>query len=293
MNNADSVFPDYNSPEVLKKILQTSGLEMKKKFGQNFLINHKIRNEIIALLDVNNGNKIWEIGAGLGAMTLPLLETGASVTVFEIDKGFISLLKYFFFQENRMRLIEGDVLNTWKNELAFSGLPDVFFGNLPYNIALKLLLDTIEHGAIFDTVVVTMQKEAVDRLTALPNKKNYTPISVFCNYFYTCEFIKIIPPSAFWPQPHVESAVILLKKNKERNRHKDITVFIKIVNALFSSRRKTVKNNLVNWLMCNGYTDKISFILNQIKFDINLRAENLTLYDFLAISDIIASLGKN
>ncbi|MGI5083557.1 16S rRNA (adenine(1518)-N(6)/adenine(1519)-N(6))-dimethyltransferase RsmA [Treponema putidum] len=286
--------PNYDSPAELKALLETLGFSMQKKFGQNFLVDKKTRESLISLLELKEETRIWEVGPGLGAMTCLLLEKGVNLTAFEIDKGFISLLKKFFLDKGQnFTLVEGDVQKNWLPYLKEHGKPDIFFGNLPYNIASELIASTIEAGAVFDTMLFTVQKEAAERITARPDNKNYTAFSVLCSLFYECKIVKTIPASAFWPQPNVESAAVLFKAKKEFAEYKNFKLFIKIVKALFSSRRKNIKNNLSSWLKSNGYDCNADFVLQKAGLNGNLRAESLALYDFLLLSDIISSSDKN
>ncbi|UTC65953.1 MULTISPECIES: 16S rRNA (adenine(1518)-N(6)/adenine(1519)-N(6))-dimethyltransferase RsmA [unclassified Treponema] len=286
--------PNYDSPAELKTILDTLGFAMQKKFGQNFLIDRKIRESLVSFLDIEEGTRVWEVGPGLGSMTALLLEKGVNFTAFEIDKGFISLLKKFFFGKNlNFTLIEGDVQKNWLPYLKEQGKPDIFFGNLPYNIASELIASTVEAGVLFDSMLFTVQKEAAERITASPDQKNYTAFSVLCSLFYECKIVKTIPASAFWPRPNVESATVLFKAKKDFAEYKNHKLFIKIVKALFSSRRKNIKNNLSSWMRANGYGEEASFVLQKAGLNGNLRAESLALYDFLLLSDIISSLDKN
>ena len=119
--------PDYNSPAELKQVLDANGFSMQKKFGQNFLINEDARRRLVDALELTEGMKVWEVGPGLGAMTNTILERGADLTVFEIDRGFASLISQFFEEyssKNSFRIVEGDVLKTWKKKLESAGLPD-------------------------------------------------------------------------------------------------------------------------------------------------------------------------
>ena len=146
--------PDYNSPAELKNILEQNGFSMQKKFGQNFLINADARSRLIDALDINENSKVWEVGPGLGSMTSEILERGADLTVFEIDRGFAGLIAQFFkgfSAKDKFRIVEGDVLKTWKKQLEATALPDRFFGNLPYNIAATIIADTIENNIRFET----------------------------------------------------------------------------------------------------------------------------------------------
>ena len=169
------IHPDYNSAKNLKEILDQNGFSMQKKFGQNFLINPDARKKLIDCLDINENTKVWEIGPGLGAMTSEILERGADLTVFEIDRGFISLISEYFkpySEKNKLRIIEGDVLKNWKKELE-RGKPDRLFGNLPYNIAATIIADTIENNIRFDKCLFTVQKEVAQRMCAKSGGEDY------------------------------------------------------------------------------------------------------------------------
>ncbi len=289
-----SILPDYDSPNSLKEFLDAFGFGMQKKFGQNFLLDRKVRNELVSLLDLSKDSTIWEVGPGLGAMTSLILEKDCKFKVFEIDRGFIAILKQFFGDKENFQIIEGDVLKNWKKELEESGKPNVFFGNLPYNIATELILDTIESFVVFDKVLITVQKEVAQKITAKPNNKNYGVLSVLSNWLYDCKIVKKIPSSAFWPQPHVESATVLFTPKLSENEidMKKARLFVKLVKALFSSRRKTIKNNLNAFLKLNGYADISSEILAKANLKESSRAENLSLYEFLSLSDIIFNTEK-
>ncbi len=296
---------DYDSPLELKEFLDAFGFGMQKKFGQNFLIDRKCRTDLVSMLNLEEcHNKVWEVGPGLGAMTSLLLEQNVELIAFEIDRGFIAILKQFFGSKENFKLIEGDVLKNWKTELKNNGKPNIFFGNLPYNIATELILDTIENLIIFDKMLITVQKEVAQKITAKPNDKNYGVLSVLCNWLYDCKIVKKIPRSAFWPQPHIDSATVLFTpKNSETPQNgsdnfstkldeEKSKLFIKVVKALFSSRRKTIKNNLSAFLKQNSYGDISSEVLQKASLKENIRAENLSLYDFLALSDIIIKTEK-
>lgn len=288
--------PDYNSPDNLKEILESFGFSMQKKFGQNFLINEKIRAEIISFLDFNAESKLWEVGPGLGAMTSMLMEKGAALTVFEIDKGFSALLNGFFGGNKNFKLVLGDVRKTWREE-AEIGKPDIFFGNLPYNISLEFISSVIEADYGIKTMLFTVQKEAAQRIIATKGSKNYTALSVLCKRIYNCRIVKIIPADAFWPQPHVDSAALLFDLKEQSSPDfidcKNSYLFTSLVKALFASRRKTVKNNLGAWLKQKGFLNLTETILKKANLKENIRAESLSVYDFLVLSDIVSeTIGK-
>lgn len=276
---------DYNSPNSLKIILEKNGFSMQKKFGQNFLLNENARKKIIDALDVNENTTVWEVGPGLGAMTSLILEKNANLTVFEIDKGFVSLIKNYFneYEKNqKFQIIEGDVLKTWKNILQTKGVPNRFFGNLPYNIAATIIADTIENDVRFEKCVFTVQKEVAQRMTATPKSNDYSSFSVLCQWAYDIKNICDLTGSNFWPKPNVDSRVVIFTKKQDFPKCDNPKIFMKVLRAIFSSRRKTVRNNLSQFLHNNELAVKC---LENANIDLMKRAEVLTLDEILKLSD--------
>lgn len=283
--------PDYNSSSELKNILDSKGFSMQKKFGQNFLINPDARKKLIDNLDINPDSTVWEVGPGLGAMTNEILERGAKLTVFEIDRGFASLIKEFFesySQNNKFSIVEGDVLKTWKKELANSNIPDRFFGNLPYNIAATIIADTIENNIRFEKCVFTVQKEVALRMAAQAGSEDYSSFSVLCQWAYDVKAILDLSGANFWPRPNVDSRAVLLTKKEDFPKCENPSLFIKMQRSLFSSRRKTVRNNLNGFLQNNDLTLQV---LNEANIDPMKRAEVLSIEQMLLLSDVINKSG--
>lgn len=279
--------PDYNSPAELKQILEQNGFSMQKKFGQNFLINSDARKKLVDFLDINENSKVWEVGPGLGAMTNEILERKATLTAFEIDRGFASLLKQFFKDyesDGKFCLVEGDVLKTWKNYLKKTELPDRFFGNLPYNIAATIIADTIENNVRFEKCVFTVQKEVAQRMTAKPSQDDYSSFSVLCQWAYDLKNIVDLSGGNFWPKPNVESRAVLFTKKENFPGCKNPKLFMKLQRSLFSSRRKNVRNNLAQFLKNNDFAAEC---LKKADIDVMKRAEVLTIEQLLKLSDII------
>jgi 16S rRNA (adenine1518-N6/adenine1519-N6)-dimethyltransferase len=216
---------------------------MRKKFGQNFLVNAAARTELLEALDIRGGDEVWEIGPGLGAMTVGLLERGGKVTAFEIDPGFCAILREFFGGSENFRLIEGDAFKTWPGEGRGGGEALYLLGNLPYNAGASLLGDFIEKGRFFKRMVVTVQKEVADRMTAKPGSSCYSSFSVLCSSVYALKPLKVIKGASFYPVPRVDSRGMRLDLLPPGEREKP-PLFYPLVRALFSSRRKTIKNSL-------------------------------------------------
>ncbi|MDR2729647.1 MAG: 16S rRNA (adenine(1518)-N(6)/adenine(1519)-N(6))-dimethyltransferase RsmA [Treponema sp.] len=230
---------NYNSALQLRNFLDSEGLAAQKKFGQNFLINGEIRNALAGAL--NASGEVWEIGPGLGAMTAVLLDRGIPVRVFEIDQGFIRVLKRTFGGISNFSLVEGDVMKTWQSQKEASFM----LGNLPYNIAAVLLADFVEKGRMFKRMVVTVQKEVALRMAAAVGSPDYSSFSALCASAYNVKPLMTIHRSSFYPKPNVDSMGVLLES---RNTQRPPEMFFPLLRALFSSRRKTVKNNLCKFI---------------------------------------------
>ena len=284
--------PDYNSPAALKTFMESQGFSMQKKFGQNFLVNEDARKRLVDALEVGEGVKVWEVGPGLGAMTSEILERGSDLTVFEIDKGFAGLISQFFegySKKGTFKLVEGDVLKTWKKQLDENNLPDRFFGNLPYNIAATIIADTIENNVRFDKCVFTVQKEVAVRMCAQPGSEDYSSFSVLCNWAYDVKPLLDLTGGNFWPKPNVDSRAVVMNKKEGFPGCNNPKLFVRMQRALFSSRRKTVRNNLSGFLKNNDLTLQA---LSEAEIDPMKRAEVLTIPQMLKLSDVIDKLNS-
>jgi len=275
--------PNYNSSAGLRSFLAANGLGMRKKFGQNFLINPAVRQALVDTLDADSD--VWEIGPGLGAMTALLLEKGLSVRAFEIDPGFIRVLKELFAGYENFTLVEGDVLKTWPSQPP----ADYLIGNLPYNIAATLLANFIEQEHFFKRIVITVQREVAQRMAAAAGSPDYSSFSVLCSSAYRVQPLMVIKSASFYPRPNVDSQAVLLE------RRDDAPVmppcFYTLVRQLFSSRRKTIKNNLTGFFASrNCRTTPATAaveVLETCGLDGSRRAEALTLDEFLALAKVV------
>lgn len=234
---------NYSSINEISSVLAENGLAMTKKFGQNFLINPDAREKIISLCNAGNGMNIWEIGPGLGAITHLLLKKGAHVTAFEIDHGFASVLRDKAFADEDFTLIEGDALETLFS-LPFNA--DRVVGNLPYNVGSEIIARLVEHECLADMMVFTLQKEVAERMTAQPGSSDYSSFSILTQLDYSNSVPLVIRAGSFFPAPRVDSAVVVMRRKESPVRTEDRAGFLSMIRALFSQRRKTVRNNLLS-----------------------------------------------
>jgi 16S rRNA (adenine1518-N6/adenine1519-N6)-dimethyltransferase len=267
---------------------------MRKQLGQNFLINRDARRRLLDALGFCPGDRVWEIGPGLGAMTAGLLDRGADLTAFEIDRGFIKALNEFFADNPRFTLISGDVLRTWPEAEESPFL----LGNLPYNIAAAILGDLIEANRFFTRIVVTIQREVARRMIALPGSADYSSFSVLCASAYTLKPLMVLKGASFYPVPRVESQGVLLELRAGMNATFYPPAFRPLVRCLFASRRKTIKNNLQSFLDLSIIKKKPAALeaqdlalelLKQCGIAPNERAENLGIPEFAALASAVSA----
>lgn len=234
---------NYDSVKEVISVLESEGLAMSKKFGQNFLIDHNARESIREKIAYKENLSAWEIGPGMGAITSLVLNSGIKVKAFEIDKGFCRLLKErAFSDEANFTLIEGDALKTIANQ---SEIPDIIYGNLPYNVGSIIIARLIENNILPERMVYTLQREVVERICAKENSDDYSSFSVLCQIDYKPTLSFVIRKGCFYPEPQVESAVVVMEKRKESLIPESLReTFLEVNRALFSQRRKTIKNNL-------------------------------------------------
>jgi 16S rRNA (adenine1518-N6/adenine1519-N6)-dimethyltransferase len=281
---------NYNSRGELRAFLEERGLGMRKKFGQNFLVNPAAREELLEALEISAGDEVWEIGPGLGAMTSGLLERGCRVTAFEVDPGFCKVLREFFGEPENFRLIEGDAAKTWRGERR-DGEKDLYLlGNLPYNLGAFLLGDFIEKGRFFKRMVVTVQKEVAARMCAKPGSSGYSSFSALCSSVYTLKPLRVIKGASFYPVPRVDSRGVRLDLLPSGERERP-PLFYPLIRALFSSRRKTIKNSLSAFIYSGILKEKAggdaAEILRRSGLSGDRRPETLDIEEFTRLAGVL------
>lgn len=279
----------YDSPRELSAFLKDRGFSLKKKFGQNFLVNPGTRARILDAIAPERDEIVWEIGPGLGCMTGAILDRGARLTAFEIDRGFAGVLDAEFGENARFALVQGDVLRTWKLHRAES--PAKVFGNLPYSAASAIIADFLENDFLPGLCVFMVQKEVASRMAGRPGTKNYSSFSVLCQTFLDVKVLFDVAPGSFFPAPDVVSSVVGLSPKKNPPELADRTLFLEIVRSLFASRRKTIKNNLqASSLGKRLGVEGLADLFRAAGMDPGIRGENLTAEEAAAFSNAAFSM---
>lgn len=252
--------------------------QAKKRFGQNFLTDQAIIQSLITAIHPNADDLMVEIGPGLGAMTQPLIRHLDHLHVVEIDRDIIQWMQGFY-PAGKITIHNADVL---KFDFAVIGERIRVAGNLPYNISSPILFKLLENTAQIIDMHFMLQKEVVERMVAQPSTPEYGRLSVMLQYRLQMEYLITVPPEAFDPAPKVESAFVrCIPYQTPPYPASDEALFAKVVTAAFGQRRKTLRNTLKGLLDDAGFT----------ALDINpqLRAENLGVAEFVAISNFIAA----
>jgi 16S rRNA (adenine1518-N6/adenine1519-N6)-dimethyltransferase len=266
-------------------VLRAHGLTAQKRFGQNFLIDGGAVARIAALC-VEPGLPIVEIGPGTGALTRAIASAGADLTAIEIDRGLAAILRGDP-ELSGVRLIETDALAFDYDALA-QGRDWCAAGNLPYNIATPLILRWIELANVPQRIVVMVQRDVADRFAAVPNGEAYGSLSIAVQFAMTVSRVMTLRPAAFYPVPKVESSVVVLQRRAQPAAAvRDRDRFLKVVRAAFAYRRKTLANSLS--LALGIPRERTQEALKTLGHAMEIRAEQLALGDFAALSDALGS----
>lgn len=250
----------------------------RKRFGQNFLSDPNIIRKIIDAIRPAAGDRMVEIGPGLGAMTEPLIERLGQLHVVEIDRDLIARLKTRYGPE-RLTIHEGDAL---KFDFGTLGAPLRVVGNLPYNISTPLLFHLAGFAAQVSDMTFMLQKEVVMRMVAEPGSEDYGRLSVMLQYRFRMGRLFDVPPGAFRPAPKVTSSIVrMVPLPAQALQAQDEALLGRIVAAAFGQRRKTLRNTLRDFL---GEDDFAALGL-----DAGLRGERLTVADYVAIANHVAA----
>ena len=257
----------------------------RKRFGQHFLLDGSVLQRMLAAFAPLAGQRILEIGPGLGALTDALVAHPArsdfSLSAVEFDRDLVRRLRARYSLE-QIQIIHADILNFDLAEIVDDSRTKLrIIGNLPYNISTPLIFHLLAQVAEIDDMMFMLQREVALRLAAAPASKNYGRLSVMASLHLDCEMLFDVPPQAFSPPPKVMSTVLRLTPKKNPLRVGNRQVFNAVVAAAFSQRRKTLRNAL------SQLAQSEHFITAGISS--NLRAEALSVQDYIALADVLAA----
>ncbi|MDQ3033380.1 MAG: 16S rRNA (adenine(1518)-N(6)/adenine(1519)-N(6))-dimethyltransferase RsmA [Myxococcota bacterium] len=225
-----------------RRVLGRHGLAPKKAFSQNFLVSRHVVEAIVRALGIAEGERVIELGPGLGTLTGELLRAGAQVVAIEKDREMIEVLRAELGASERLEVIEGDAASVDLAALA-KGERVALAGNLPYAITGGIVRNLCEHAGHLSRAAIMVQKEVKDRLIAQPDTSEYGTLTVFVQARFDVRTIVKVPAGAFHPPPKVESAVVMLVP-RAVPRAEETDAFRTVVRGAFQARRKTLKNAL-------------------------------------------------
>lgn len=277
--------PTIADKKVTRYILQRFGLHMSKRLGQNFLVDAGIVQGIVAAADIKQGDRVLEIGPGIGTLTQALCEAGADVTCVELDKRLPEILSHTLEAYDNVRVIQGDILKV--NILEIMGdEPFKVVANLPYYITTPIIMGLFESHVPVDSVTVMVQKEVAERMQTGPGSKDYGALSLAVQYYAKPEIVANVPPNCFMPRPKVGSAVIRLQKYEiPPVKVKDEKLMFRLIRASFNQRRKTLVNSLKNSPELTYSREEVERAVTECGLSPTVRGEALTLEQFAALAD--------
>jgi len=220
--------------EDVKAILQSMGKRPTKRLGQNFLLDDSVVRRSVELACLTSKDTVLEIGPGIGNLTEELLKSGAKVIAIEQDAEFCRFLTKRF--GDRIRLVQADAVKAFLPEF------NKVVSNLPYQISSPITFKLLGQG--FEVAVLMLQREFAERMIARPGTPEYGRLSVGVSYRADCEIVLNVQKHAFWPQPKVDSCVVRLVPRPPPFTVKDVQVFSRVTQAIFSHRRKKISNSL-------------------------------------------------
>lgn len=285
--------PEIASPTRTRAIMETYGLTFKKSLGQNFLTDINILKNIVSAAQVGPADDVIEIGPGIGALTEQLAKKAHQVLALEIDERLLPVLGDTLAPYPNVRVVHQDILKANLNELIaqnFDGQHQIkIVANLPYYITTPIIMHLLESGIKFAEIVVMMQKEVADRLAAKPGSKNYGSLSIAVQYQMDAKTAFIVPKTVFIPQPKVDSAIVALSQRETpKYQVQDYQHFNKLIKGCFAHRRKSLWNNLqALYGKSPEQKAKLQAILAEIGIEPSVRAERLTIEEFILMSDAL------
>lgn len=290
---------DIATPTRTKEILEKYGFSFKKSLGQNFLIDPNILRRITETAELTKETGAIEIGPGIGALTEHVARSAGKVVAFEIDQRLLPILSDTLSPYDNVKIIHEDVLKADVAQIVEQEFTDfeqlMVVANLPYYVTTPIIMKLLEEKVPIKGMVIMLQKEVADRISAKPGTKEYGSLSIAIQYYMTAETAFIVPKTVFMPQPNVDSAVIkLLKREKPAVEVTNEQFFFTVTRASFAQRRKTILNNLTNQLP-QGKEKKESVIeaLSQAEIEPLRRGESLSLEEFARLANALYPVFKS
>lgn len=276
---------DPVSTSAVKQLIQEFGLIPSKRRGQNFLVDKSIRKRMIDLLELNPDDAVVEVGPGFGALTIELAERCRMLTAVEVDTRLMASLQLRFEGKPNVRLISASVLDLSIDDLLQDEPVGKLVSNVPYVITSPLITKILSHKDRFSTILLMIQKEVAQRLSADADTPEYGSLSLFVQYHADVKYCGRVANRAFYPVPEVDSAIVkLTPKESDLSPSVERRMF-KLIKAAFSMRRKNLRNNLAGLI---GDPDRAAAFLRSQDIDPARRGETLSLAEYKRLAKALS-----
>lgn len=272
------------SPKTVKKIQEDYGFKFSKSLGQNFLVDKNFVDKIVDLADLQ-GENVLEIGPGIGTISVEIAKKAKKLVLIEIDKSLIPILNENLKEFTNVKIINADILKVDLKELTdseFSGEDFKMVSNLPYYITTPIIESLVDDNLSCKDMTIMVQKEVAQRIKASEKDKDYSSLSIFVKFYGEILADFKVPKSVFMPMPKIDSTVLKIRLRKY-HESVDRKILFSLVRGGFNQRRKTILNSFSQVLP----KDKLKEIFEKLSYKENLRAENLSLDDYIRLAEEI------
>jgi 16S rRNA (adenine1518-N6/adenine1519-N6)-dimethyltransferase len=287
----------------LRNLFEQRGIRPKNKLGQNFLIDLNLLDLLLRHAELTRHDVALEVGSGTGSLTARIAEQAGAVVSVELDPHFAQMVKEAVAGRDNVTLLHADILRN-KNELnpgvletlretqARAGTTRLkLVANLPYAVATPVISNLLLSDVAVERMVVTVQWEIAERLTAAPNTKEYSALAVLVQSVADVRLIRRLPPAVFWPRPQVDSAIVLIRPNAAKRAHVgDVVRFRSFLRDLYAHRRKNLRGALVALANADFTKEEVDRKLAELGIEGTLRAETLDLEQHLRLSAVFGGV---
>ncbi|MFW0121735.1 16S rRNA (adenine(1518)-N(6)/adenine(1519)-N(6))-dimethyltransferase RsmA [Rothia sp. CCM 9419] len=276
-------------PQEIRELADSLGIRPTKTLGQNFVIDPNTIRRIVAAAHIDPHETVLEVGPGLGSLTLGLLDAAAAVVAVEIDPPLAQQLPHTIERlrperAENLSVIHSDAMKVYQLEQN----PTALVANLPYNVAVPILIHLFTHISSLHHALVMVQEEVAQRLAAVPGSKIYGVPSLKASWFCEVSQAGIIGKNVFWPAPKINSGLVSFTRREQPLSDVRQELVFSIIDAAFAQRRKTLRAALGVWA---GSPAQAEEILNHAGIDSSLRGEKLSIHDFVCIAESARDLG--
>ena len=271
----------------MQQKLDEKAFKFKKHFGQNFIVDENIIDNIIRKADIDNNTLVIEVGPGAGSLTCGIAKYAKNVLCYEIDKEVKDILEENISEYKNVDIIFNDFLKAnVKDDIKKYKFDKIYLvANLPYYITTPIIMKVIEDNINVNKIVIMVQKEVGDRFRANPKTKEYGSLTVFLNYYYDIRKIMDVSRNVFLPKPNVDSIVVEFNKKDNKLPVKDEKLFFALIKDSFKQKRKTIRNNLKDYNL-----DVLKKILEDNNFSLSSRAEELPIDMYVLLANGLSDL---